>query len=239
MRRQCEKSTRGRSGINREIRYETTWDTTTTTSGGLLNLAIQTVSASLFSEWNPTPKFDSEPVGANYLLREWLDHPLGPARRIPDVLRHVLHVSPDCPAFRYDGTDYPNPYGFITPDFTGNQIDVSAGRGLVHGDLHGGNVLFSGTRRIGDYYFIDFSHFSSRESVNAVVLRPCVPRAEPAFGCTGERHPSALASFMSNPCRPRRSAAGIRGYRYRAGGMITSHLGLLWTVGLIREESYQ
>ena len=29
MRRQCEKSTRGRSGINREIRYETTWDTTT------------------------------------------------------------------------------------------------------------------------------------------------------------------------------------------------------------------
>ena len=28
MRRQCEKSTPGRSGINREIRYETTWDTT-------------------------------------------------------------------------------------------------------------------------------------------------------------------------------------------------------------------
>ena len=25
---QCEKSTPGRSGINREIRYETTWDTT-------------------------------------------------------------------------------------------------------------------------------------------------------------------------------------------------------------------
>ena len=28
MRTQCEKSTHGRSGINREIRYETTWDTT-------------------------------------------------------------------------------------------------------------------------------------------------------------------------------------------------------------------
>ena len=28
MRTQCEKSTHARSGINREIRYETTWDTT-------------------------------------------------------------------------------------------------------------------------------------------------------------------------------------------------------------------
>ena len=85
-----------------------------TTTGAQLNLAIQTVSTSLLSEWNPKPEFDSKPVAANYLLREWLDHPLGPARRIPDVLRHLLHDSPDCPVFRYDGKDYPNPYAFFT-----------------------------------------------------------------------------------------------------------------------------
>ena len=133
-----------------------------TTSGGLLNLAIQTVSASLFSEWNPEPDFDGKPVAANVLLREWLDHRLGPTGRIPDVLRQVLHVSPDCPGFRYDGKDYPNPYGFVTPDFIGNQINVSAVRGLVHGDLHRGNVLISGPKQIDDYHFIDFFHFKSQ-----------------------------------------------------------------------------
>ena len=39
---QCEKSSLGRSGINREIRYETTWDTTAGVAGALARFLAHT-----------------------------------------------------------------------------------------------------------------------------------------------------------------------------------------------------
>ena len=57
MRRQCEKSTRGRSGINREIRYETTWDTTGVLAdwyGRALRRAAKRCRALLWSDFELT-----------------------------------------------------------------------------------------------------------------------------------------------------------------------------------------
>ena len=44
---QCEKSTHGRSGINREIRYETTWDTTHGETGARLSAVLFSLFATL------------------------------------------------------------------------------------------------------------------------------------------------------------------------------------------------
>lgn len=197
-----------------------------TTSSELRNLAIQTVSASLLSEWNPEPDFDGKPVAAHHLLREWLDHRLGPAGRIPDLLRQVLHVSPDCSSFRYDGKDYPNPYGFVTPDFIGNQIDVSAGRGLVHGDLHSRNVLVSGLRAIDDYYFIDFSHFKSQAPLffdHAYLELSLLMNARESM--THQRWHRLCQSLihLEHPQDASRAAD-------------TDDYGLLWTIGINRTE---
>ena len=41
---QCEKSTHGRSGINREIRYETTWDTTLNYDNRYADLLFEVVT---------------------------------------------------------------------------------------------------------------------------------------------------------------------------------------------------
>ena len=198
-----------------------------TTSGGLLNLAVQRVSTSLYSEWNPEPNFDGKPVAADVLLREWLDHRLGPAGRIPDVLRQVLHISPDCQAFRYDGKDYPNPYGFAHTDFIGNQIDVSAGRGLVHGDLHSGNVLTSGPRQIDNYYFIDFSHFKSQAPL-------FFDHAYLELSLLLDARESLTHQRWHRLCQ---SLAHLEQTREASAAADTDDHGLLWTVGIIRAET--
>lgn len=197
-----------------------------TTSGELRNLAVQTVSASLFSEWNPEPHFDGKPVAANLLLREWLDHRLGPAGRIPDVLRKVLPVPPDCSSFRYDGKDYPNPYGFVTPDFIGNKIEVSAGRGLVHGDLHSRNLLVSGIRTIDDYYFIDFSHFKSQTPL-------FFDHAYLELSLLIEARESVTHQRWHRLCQ---SLAHLEDPRDASTAADSDDFGLLWTVGMNRTE---
>ena len=197
-----------------------------TASGGPLNLASQTVSASLLSEWNPKPVFDGKPVAANTLLREWLGDRLEPAGRIPDVLRDVLHVSPDCTAFRYDGKDYPNPYGFTIPTFLGNQIEVSTARGLMHGDLHTGNILISGPRQIDNYYFIDFAHFKDQTPLffdHAYLELSLLLNARE--GVTHQRW-HRLCQPLAHLADPQEANTALD----------TDDGGLLWTVGLVRAE---
>ena len=200
-----------------------------TASGGLLNLASQTVSASLLSEWNRKPEFDGKPVAADALLREWLDNRFGPTGRVPDVLREVLNVSPDCSVFRYDGEDYPNPYGFAIPTFLGNQIEVSAARGLVHGDLHSGNVLISGPRKIDNYYFIDFAHFRGQTPL-------LFDHAYLELSLLLNAREGVAHQRWHRLCQP---LARIEDPREADAALDTDDHGLLWTVGILRAEIYK
>jgi hypothetical protein len=126
--------------------------------GGPLNLASQKVSTSLLTEWNASPSFAGEGIRADALLAEWLEYRIGADSRVPDVLWKLLHISPDSETFRYDGVDYPNPYGFSNPAFPGSSIELFPSRGRMHGDLHAENILIRG-KQIDEYYFIDFSFF--------------------------------------------------------------------------------
>ena len=200
-----------------------------TASGGQLNSASQTVSESLLSEWNTTPEFDGKPVAADTFLREWLGHRLGPAGRVPDVLREVLHISPESPAFRYDGKEYPNPHCFANSHFLGNEIQISAARGLVHGDLHSGNVLISGRRQIDNYYFIDFAHCRSQTPL-------LFDHAYLELSLLLNAREGVAHQRWHRLCQ---SLAGLEDPRDAHKALDTDDHGLLWTSGLIRAEIYK
>jgi len=194
--------------------------------GGRLNLASQKISSSLLTEWNPAPSFAQGILRADKLLGEWLGHRIGPNGRVSDVLAKILHIPPDCESFRYNGIDYPNPYSFSTPHFSGSQIELVPARGWLHGDLHAENVLISG-QTIENFYFIDFSFF----------------RADiPTFFDHAylELHLLLLHREMATHERWHRlcrSLVGLSNTRGVAGSILDQDdQGLLWTVGIIRAE---
>src|SRR5260221_9083665 len=86
---------------------------------GALKLAVQKVSGSILEEWNPSASFTGGITHADALSQEWLSHRITPRGRIPQVLEKNLHIPQDCENFRYNGIDYPNPYGFSSPHFPG------------------------------------------------------------------------------------------------------------------------
>jgi hypothetical protein len=197
--------------------------------GPRLNLAGQKISSSLLTQWNQSPSFAGGVIRADALLAEWLEHKIGARSRVPDVLLKLLHLPPDCDTFRFSGIDYPNPYGFSKPNFSGSCIELFPGRGRIHGDLHAENILISGLD-IEDYYFIDFSFFRADAPLffdhAYLELHLLLVQRETA---THER--------WHRLCR---SLVGLNDTK-TVEKKVLDHddHGLLWTVGMIRAEIFR
>jgi tetratricopeptide (TPR) repeat protein len=134
-------------------------ETIATADHARLSVALQKTSESLLIEWNANCIF-GETVSPMAIMEEWLGRRLAPSGRLREVVRECLSGDYASPGFRFGGVDYPNPYGFSDQDFAGNSTALSPGRGLVHGDLHGENILVNGANPMA-YFFIDFAQFSA------------------------------------------------------------------------------
>ena len=194
--------------------------------GPVMNSASQRVSESLLTQWNKEPIFHSTTLSANVVLNEWLDHRLSARGRIPDVLREVLNIPDDTAAFRYGGVDYPNPYGFSNPEFAGNQVVLSVGRGLVHGDLHSENILVSGARSVENYFFIDFATFKSNAPLLFDHSYLELHLLLNARGGVTHQHWQELCAGLRAIERPQDASKTPN----------SDDHGLLWTIGMLRQE---
>src|SRR5262249_49703 len=159
---------------------------------------------------------------------EWLEHRIGPRGRVSDVLAKVLHLPPDCEAFRYNGVDYPNPYLFSTSVFPGSLVELLPARGRMHGDLPAENVLISGPL-LEDYYFLDFSFFRANAPIffdhAYLELHLLLLHRETA---THQRWHRLCGSLV-----------GLSDTRAVANKLLDQEdHGLLWTVGMIRAQIY-
>ena len=132
-------------------------ETLATAEHARLIVALQKTSESLLNEWNPSPIFGL-PVSPMDIMGKWLGHRLKPSSHLREVVRECLGNDEASLGFRFEGVDYPNPYGFGDQKFAGNATTMSPVAGLVHGDLHGENILVNGATPIS-YFFIDFAQF--------------------------------------------------------------------------------
>jgi len=132
-------------------------------TGGNKNIACQLVSQKLLTEWNPNIRYD-DTCSLNNVLTDWVARQIGDDSRIPVFLATHTTIPRDALFFRYMGTDYPNPLFSRQLTDQSSATNFHKALGVVHGDLHTGNVLLSRwnprsstEKRV---YVIDFDTFS-------------------------------------------------------------------------------
>ena len=121
-----------------------------------LNLGMQKVAESLLGEWNANVTFQT-PVGPKKVMEAWLGERLAPDGRLAKAVMESLTGGLEAPGFRFGGLDYPNPIVWGDETTLGISSVASTAWGMLHGDLHGENILVNAANPIS-YYFIDFAH---------------------------------------------------------------------------------
>ncbi|MBF0339749.1 MAG: hypothetical protein HQL95_02140 [Magnetococcales bacterium] len=132
--------------------------------GGEQQVHLQQVADLLLKELNPTPTFSTEEVPASDVLRVWLKTKrCDGTSRLVQVLVDILHVDDQCPGFRFEETDYPNPFVLCQEKAQSNIPGIVPVYGYVHGDLHENNILVRGRRMDTFQYLIDFAFFEGNK----------------------------------------------------------------------------
>ncbi|REK42308.1 MAG: response regulator [Actinobacteria bacterium] len=131
------------------------FDTQTETAGQ--------VSGGILTEWNSGYQL-SDPVTPMEVLDSWLDYRLDPETGRVSGFLDSLGVDPDIASFTLAGRWYPNPYSFARGVVTvPGRTTLRAALGMIHGDLHGFNVLIPSRGDLHPYYLIDLAFFQERE----------------------------------------------------------------------------
>ena len=128
---------------------------------------VRCMSKGLLEEWNQDYTLTSGIHMPQRLISDWLGYRIDPAMggRIHDFLQEKCGISPDEPSVIFEGHWYPNPLAFALGhgEFP-ERLRLRAATGHSHGDLHGLNLLVSGTSsREPDYFLIDLAMYRSEQ----------------------------------------------------------------------------
>lgn len=122
------------------------------------NEVISTLSVDILERWNShyNAKFLFSPA---FILREWLGYRIIPAEggRIHEYIEKELKFNYKSTLVIIDGHSYPNPGAYIEDGSLWCNNEVTGIRGILHGDLHGGNILVKKDNSGILYYLIDFA----------------------------------------------------------------------------------
>ncbi len=114
------------------------------------------VAVSLWREWNDTYSV-SAGAKARDTLRGWLGYRLNPVDAAP-LHSHIAKQTGSRPLFMMTDRVLVNPLWLATADCVETSAASVSFGGLIHGDLHPGNILVDRTARHRDqYWLIDFA----------------------------------------------------------------------------------
>lgn len=120
---------------------------------------------SLVDEWNKGTLKTAENWHPQDILRHWLGYRLDSGKGdIHKFLINECGFGPETDGFIVGGKILPNPVAYGTNrKFWGNTRGLDILRGLIHGDLHGNNILVEYSQYGDDlkgYYLVDFANFA-------------------------------------------------------------------------------
>ncbi|TMV04215.1 hypothetical protein FGK63_18175 [Ruegeria sediminis] len=128
--------------------------------------AARLLSTGLLNDWNAECGLSAGLVSVMDLLDSWLGYRLDPKKgRLVDFVQEECGIPVDESSFIFEGRWYPNPLALTNSgsDFAANQ-KLRAVTGNVHGDLHGYNVLVSGSDAGGlTYHLIDLALYQDNQ----------------------------------------------------------------------------
>lgn len=114
------------------------------------------ISGSLLESWNAKYTVNNS-SSAKATLGSWLGYRLGRAEA-PNLHTFVSHLTADRPVFLMAGRVLVNPLWLTAADDVNIPAAGVSFNGLIHGDLHAGNVLVDRMRQNLDrYWLIDFA----------------------------------------------------------------------------------
>ena len=124
-----------------------------------LILALQNVTDGILRHWNNHAVTGSEVKSSYDIIKHWLGDRLTTRDRITQFIETNLGASAEDTSFLVGGQALMNPLKAVkSPLFLGSSFFLLPVTGLVHGDLHGGNVLVH--RQIPkNFYLIDFASY--------------------------------------------------------------------------------